>query len=212
MTNWAEDINPMKDLCKTDRDIWIAAMASRIKMKEIRESFDFACRIRKFLKRKNSVLEVCCGHGLVSNILVEKGWVGYTYQIDIQETKGHERLLSVLNNSHRIFFYERNLYDLDFVKELDIDGIIGVHCCGSLTDLVIQIAILKNIDVAVVPCCYGKVKKDNRTKRIRGLFGDAGVDAIRSSRLLEQAYSVNLKKLNESITPMNNLIIGNHGI
>ena len=212
MTNWAEDINPMKDLCKTDRDIWIAAMASRIKMKEIRESFDFAHRIRKFLKKKNSVLEVCCGHGLVSNILVEKGWIGYTYQIDIQETKGHERLLSMLNNSHRIFFYERNLYDLDFVKELDIDGIIGVHCCGSLTDLVIQIAILKNIDIAVVPCCYGKVKRDNRTRRIRGLFGDIGVDAIRTSRLMEQDYSVKLKKLNESITPMNNLIIGNHGI
>ena len=207
MTNWAMNVDPMKDLCRTDRNIWIAALASHIKLKEIRESFDFAHRIRKFLKNKNSILEVCCGHGLVSNILIEKEWINYVYQIDIRETKGHDKLLSTLNNSHRIFFYERNLYDLDFVEKLDIDAIIGVHCCGSLTDLVIQIATLKNIDIAVVPCCYGK-SKGKRNKKIRGLFGDAGLDAIRAAKLLEQDYSVNIRKLNESITPMNRILLG----
>lgn len=204
--NFGKKIDCMNDLCKTDRNIWVAAESARICEKEIKESFDFAYKIRRLVRHKN-VLEVCCGHGLVGNILITKGWSKYVAQTDIHETKAHERLLMELNNNARIFFYMLDiLKNQKEIDKLEFDIVIGVHCCGNLTDEALDIALRNNKEIAVVPCCYHK--SDEIEKRYMHLFGNLGLDIHRTNRLIEKGYDVRLKTLKANITPMNRVIVG----
>lgn len=40
------------------------------------------------------------------------------------------------------------------------DLIVGLHCCGLLTDAVLSLALSRRAAVCVVPCCYGQVVGD----------------------------------------------------
>lgn len=48
---------------------------------------------------------------------------------------------------------------------------IGVHACGSATDLIIDKCVRNKADVLVAPCCYGSIKENDSLKYPRsGLF------------------------------------------
>ena len=46
--------------------------------------------------------------------------------------------------------------DLEGVIPHESTLLVGVHCCGILTDKVIELAISSNSNVAIVPCCHTK--------------------------------------------------------
>jgi len=193
------------NLCRSDRSIWSRALLAGISHKEILESYDFVKRIHKLTKFKN-VMEVCSGHGLVGHILTEKNLARTVYQIDKLNSKSRNRVENSFLNQHRVYYLNKDLYNnFDDLLNLPVDIIIGVYCCGDLTDQSIRLAIAKEVPVAVVPCCY-------YGSRFIGCFlhlnGEAGVDIARAHKLSEHSYEVSFKYLKENITPKNRIIIG----
>lgn len=43
---------------------------------------------------------------------------------------------------------------------------IGLHCCGSFTDLVMEVCRLAASDCLIVPCCNGKIDLDQASSDI----------------------------------------------
>ena len=39
---------------------------------------------------------------------------------------------------------------------------IGLHCCGSFTDMVMEISSRAGADCVVCPCCNVKIEKDKK--------------------------------------------------
>lgn len=201
--NYGKNINPLKDLCKLDRDIWVTASNTGIEEKEIRESLDFCAKVRDMVRGKK-VLEVCSGHGLVGNILVKKYGCKQVTQVDLLDTKAGFRSIQDFNNNSRVYKELLNINEYEKMEDLEYDCVVGVHCCGDLTDAAIDIAINKKADIGVSPCCYHRVKSNN----MKELFGSRGVDIIRCNKLFENGYTVSIRKMKSNITKMDKIIIG----
>ena len=56
--------------------------------------------------------------------------------------------------------YKGNL--TNFVGKFNIG--IGLHACGSMTDLLIEKCIKSQADVLLAPCCYGSIKQNDMIK------------------------------------------------
>ena len=58
---------------------------------------------------------------------------------------------------------------------------IGVHACGSATDLIIEKCIRNEADVLIAPCCYGSIKENEslrypRSNLFRTIFKTTKTD------------------------------------
>jgi len=210
--------NFMKKLRKLPRSrrLFSTALASNIPIKEIWESFDLVSRIYKMVRvrnqfqfKKRKVLELCCGHGFIGAILVELGYASLVHQIDIKRTKSNKKLHSYINSS-RLIFDKIDIYDeMEWLLDLNVDIIIGCHLCGGLTDTAIDLAIKKQTDLVVVPCCYGKKRARNEEERqIFTMFGRESVDVYRAIRLLNNNYNTRMRFIDKNITPMNRVLMG----
>jgi len=198
------------------KDLFSTGVLSRVPQKEILESFDFVDRIKKNISVRNEhqfkhrkVLELCCGHGFVGYSLLFRNIASLVYQMDIMETKSHERLSRIGNMHTKLIFFKGDIFqERNFLLSLDYDIIVGCHLCGELSDFAIDLAIEKKCDVVIAPCCHGKKKSIGIEHSIRKLFGTETLDIYRCIRLLEEGYAVRNKFINPIITPMNRIIIG----
>lgn len=182
--------------------------------KEIRESFDFVKHVSKYIDvrnqfqfKKRKVLEIGSGHGYIGLILLEMGSASLVHQVDVNNTTAHQ-ILETYND--RLIFHQMNVWkNRDFLYDLSYDIIIGCHLCGTLTDFAIDLAIEKGVNVAVVPCCYTS-RRGMEQKIIRLLGKRDGNDFLRCQKLLKAGYDVKIRELDETITPMNTIIIARH--
>lgn len=85
--------------------------------------------------------------------------------------------------------------------------VLGVHACGRLTDVVLDVALEHRARVAVLPCCHAHDTLDDG-----GLSGwmetDVAIDATRAARLRAAGYQVNTTTIPADISPKNRLLIG----
>jgi hypothetical protein len=56
--------------------------------------------------------------------------------------------------------YKGNL--TNFIGNFDIG--IGLHACGSMTDLLIEKCVESKADLIIAPCCYGSIKPNDSIK------------------------------------------------
>lgn len=207
--NWGKKINPNTDLCYTDMRIWKNAInLCSVSEKEVRESFNFVEVIKKKIQSGNIVLELCCGHGLIGQILIQKHLVKSVIQICNIETKSHQ-LLELINNSFSdIYFYNWDIYEKENeILKFDYDAVIACHACGGLTDKVIDFAIKKDKNIFVCPCCY-HYNLPKELVKIYSQFGSNGVNIYRISKLMLSGYNTSVRELKSNITPLNKVIIG----
>ena len=87
------------------------------------------------------------------------------------------------------------------------DIVVSAHACGSLTDSVLDRAIVARASVAVLPCCQAEAKCD--TGGLLGWVDSAlAIDVTRAHRLSAAGYHVITQTIPETITPKNRLLIG----
>jgi len=195
------------DVSKLSRDEFDIYTWAReyVSTKEIKESFAFVNKIRRFISGKKVVYDLCCGHGLVGATLVYRGLVKYAILVSDKRYKSHDELIDSLGLQSRVYYVYRDIFeDNTFITEPD--AVVSVHACGELSDRVIDIAKYHNVDVYLMPCCYGKIKNHYKYDELLKIFGKDKVDYFRVNELLGCGYSVNVRKIPESITPMNTVI------
>ena len=88
---------------------------------------------------------------------------------------------------------------------------VGIHCCGSLTDDVIDAAIQAQAPFAVMTCCHPHT--DPLLKPATGWLRPGQdpsclIDLMRLDRARERGYAVSLEQIDECITPKNLILLG----
>lgn len=173
--------------------------------KELYETLFVLDRLAPELGRTRALCEVSAGHGLFGLLaaLLLPG-LEQVVQVDRREPLSYARVRELLAARHpyvkvRTRFVQRRLVDLRATPP----GVpvVGVHCCGPLTDQVAALARAAGAPFAVVPCCEGRLLLHREERD--GVPGDdipALVNARRVALWRSWGYEVEERRLPERVT------------
>jgi short-subunit dehydrogenase len=192
-----------------DKVARVVSMADCLPRKELFESWEVARRVRRHL-RGGRVLDLAGGHGLLAYLclLLDDSSPGAVV-VDRRVPRSAEKLAVALvaawpRLSGRVELREGAIEEVTPGAD---DLVVSAHACGSLTDLVLDRAILGRARVAVLPCCH-----DARRNDAGGLEGwvDASfaIDLTRAARLRAAGYRVRTHRIRATITEKNRLLLG----
>jgi len=191
-----------------DRIARAVCRAGCLPRKELYEAWEVARRVRRRL-RGGRVVDLACGHGLLSSILLllddsSPAAIG----IDRALPSSAARLQAVLEDAWPRLAgrVELRCGELDEVALTAADLVVSVHACGVLTDRVIDLAIAARSKLAVLPCCHDLAS--GRGAELRGwLDGALAMDVVRAARLQAAGYRVVTQTIPAEITPKNRLLL-----
>ena len=204
----------------TDRIAHTLAKYEAIDLKEFAESLEFFQSTRKALRKSGVVVDLCCGHGLTGFLFaVFEKKVDKVICTDIKRTKGFDLTLTALKEvapwiSDKVEFRQEDLFDVVRRQKKEAffpakSSIVGIHCCGELSDLAIDLAISLQGSIAIMPCCYGKNLPKSQPKVIKRVFGrGAAMDIARTEKLHQAGYNVNWTVVPRAISDKNRILIG----
>jgi hypothetical protein len=192
-----------------DRIARAVCEAGCLPRKELYESWEMARRIRRRL-RGGRVVDLAAGHGLLSHILLLLDDSSpCALLVDTAPPQAAARLHAVLaaawpRLSGRIVCENRPLATVELAST---DVVVSSHACGSLTDVVLNLAASARARVAVLPCCHDLARNDAGS--LSGwIESPLAIDVMRAVRLEQRGYHVRTQTIPEAVTPKNRLLIG----
>ncbi|HIE50626.1 MAG TPA: hypothetical protein EYP85_02610 [Armatimonadetes bacterium] len=166
----------------------------------------------------DEVLDVGGGHGLISLLWLAHGTAQRATIVDHYEPHSHRLLLakflSVVDFEPPTYLHQR-LEDVTLLRLPERSAILGVHCCGRLTDAVIDLALQMRRPFAVLPCCHGAKERDKEflamLKAIahrKGISFFDAYDFLRLGRAWAAGWKVYFTSISPTVSPRNNVLIG----
>ncbi len=172
--------------------------------KEIFEAYAFFRLSLPYLDGVGSVVDCCAGNGL-SGLLWALDGKRVTL-VDKVENGNYKKLYAHLSGKTRL---DAEYVLADIREQMpQADAYISMHACGTLTDAVLEAAILARKPFAVVPCChdhYSRLSDD-----LLSAFADKAdaIDALRIAHAQDQGYRAVVRQLPAYITGKNRVLIG----
>ena len=153
-------------------------------------------------------VDVCGGHGLVGQLAVLLGGARSALCVDVRVPKYGQMIHAHLANDFPQLAGRVRLHGekLETLSSHPHAVLFGVHACGPLTDLIIDLALSWRAPVVLVPCCHDKRQCDGGNL-VNTLGGPLAVDVTRVRRLLDAHYGVQLSELDSDITAQNRVIV-----
>jgi hypothetical protein len=155
------------------------------------------------------VLDLACGHALVAQLmLILDDTSASALAVDTRIPPSAEKVAVSLARewprlAGRVQLVEASL---EAVEARGADVVVSCHGCGTLTDTVLNTAVLGRARVVVLPCC-----QDARESDDGGLSGwveaALAIDVTRAARLRERGYLVHTQVIPTSISPKNRLLL-----
>ena len=177
--------------------------------KELYEAWEVARRVRRRF-RGGRVVDLAAGHGLLAWILILlDDTTPQAVCVDPRRPPSAARLAAALTDrwprlEGRVRYEDGRI---DRVDARPGDLVASVHGCGTLTDQVLDVALVARSRVAVLPCCHSLERCD--TGNLEGwVEGPLAVDLTRAARLRAAGYRVHTAQIPAEITPMNRLLMG----
>jgi hypothetical protein len=195
-------------------------MAGAIPRKELFEAWAVAMYVHYHFQPHQSrrVADLACGHGLLSwaLLLMDRSGTRTAICIDRTMPKSSEKLAnSMLQHfpqlSGRWDFVEGDIHAIDPSSSTLL---VGVHCCGTLSDAVIDLAVFAKAPLALVPCCHTRkcLTVDEKIS-LRSLLNANNttlsdfIDSNRIQRLSKLGFEVCQKAIPAAFTPKNRIIL-----
>ena len=184
------------------------------------------------------VLDLCAGNSLAGILWLLEGRrfgeAPSVYAVDWKETKLAKlasQKVRASETSDRFSFKKLNLRNTQaataYISEVrwrhqrdeiarSHGLVVAIHACGSLTDVIIDLAISQQLPFAVVPCCYDRRQEflsplpETTSRHLSGYFPSQKdyVDTLRIAAIYQRGYQVTLRVLPSSVTDHNRIIIG----
>jgi hypothetical protein len=174
--------------------------------KELHEAFETATRISAFARRGGRVVDLCCGYGLVAQLLlIIDPRFTHAVAVDRRLPKNHvavhQALLAAFPRlSDRMTFVTSDLHAVSVDHD---DTLVSAHACGPLTDAVCSRATEVNAAVSVLPCCHQWRRRDD----LRGHPDPASaMDHERAELLRSRGYHVVIDAIGANVTQKNRLL------
>ena len=189
-----------------------------IARKELPECWAMAERIHDEFWRSaeppRRVVDVAAGHGLLGFFLLALCCKARTplpvvYAVDERMPASAGKLRDAFGAAFpRLRAQHR--YIVGDARDVEATGdtlVAGLHACGGLSDIVIDVALAGSSALALVPCCHStKIPHDVDAAARVGL--DEAIDASRARRLAAAGWAVERDTLcPREITPKNGLIL-----
>jgi hypothetical protein len=183
--------------------------AGTLPRKELYEAWEMAKRVRRRY-RGGRVLDLACGHGLLAHIMLilddsSRTAIAVDSNIPLNAGKLSDALIeSWPRLESRIIYQQRPFQEVTIFPD---DIVVSAHACGTLTDLILDMASDKLARVAVLPCCHNL--KESSTGGLEGWMDKTlAVDTVRAERLRAKGYQVVTQTIPCDITPKNRLLMG----
>lgn len=181
-------------------------------IKEVTEAFEFFGATRRYLQTE-VIVDLCCGHGLVGILFAAiQRRTREVLLCDRRKPDHFEHVWRATTRAapwieEKVRFIEG---DLEETRHLlpPKSAVVGVHACGSKTDLCLEIAADLGGPVAVMPCCHDHSKSAAPRGLSEALGADVAYDVHRTYELEAKGYQVRWREIPASITPMNRVLIG----
>ena len=190
-----------------------------IARKELPECWAMATRIHDEFWRSASepprrVVDVAAGHGLLGWFILAlciqvRTPLPVVYAVDERMPASAGKLRDAFGEAFpRLRAQHR--YVVGDARDVVAAGdtpVCGLHACGGLSDIVIDVALEGSSALALVPCCHStKQLHDEAAAAKVGL--DEAIDAARARRLKAAGWAVERDTLcSREITPKNGLIL-----
>ncbi len=181
-------------------------------VKEVVEAFEFFAVVRKYLRRSPRIVDLCCGHGLAGILFAI--YERRTVSVTLCDKRKPERFDHVWRAcvkaapwiEGRVQYVEEKLLA---TRESLPHGaaFLGVHACGKLSDLCIDIATEHEGPLAIMPCCRAHAQNPAPEGLRQALGEDVAYDVDRTYTLERKRYQVRWREISSAITPMNRVLI-----
>eukprot|EP00980_Cylindrotheca_fusiformis_P015923 scaffold4661_cov108-Cylindrotheca_fusiformis.AAC.6 len=190
-------------VCKTDC----------IVRKEVFETWAMALHVHDHFPESTRFTDIAAGHGLLSWALLLLNEERTAICIDRRMPKTADKLRKGFlrkwpNLEDRWDYVEGKL---EFIEPAPSTLLVGVHCCGPLSDKIVDLAILGNSPLALVPCCHTvrQLTKEQRQDIRNECYTLADfVDSLRIQRLRDANFDVIEGSIPKEFTPKNRIILG----
>ena len=104
--------------------------------------------------------------------------------------------------------------ELENVAPAPSTVLVGIHCCGPLSDTVIELAIRGNSPLALAPCCHTfQCIPSHQYEQLQKALQDENctltdyIDSRRMDRLNSVGYEVSVAHIPSYLTPKNRIIL-----
>ncbi len=185
--------------------------AGTLPRKELYETWEMAKRVRRRY-RGGRILDLACGHGLLAHILLilddsSTIAIAVDNNIPLNAATLSEALITAWPRlEERVIYKEIPLQKIAILPD---DLVVSAHACGSLTDLVIDMATKQHARLAVLPCCHDL--QESSTGGLEGWMDKTlAVDTLRAVNLKAKGYQIVTQKIPDEITPKNRLLMGEY--
>jgi len=180
-------------------------------IKEMTEAFEFFAVTRKYM-RAESMIDLCCGHGLVG--LLYAAIERKTCEVILCDRRRPERFDHVWRAAttaapwivDKVRWVEGDLAETRATLPAG-SSVVGVHACGAVTDLCLDIAADLGGPVAVMPCCRDHSHSGAPEGLSTALGADVAYVVHRTYALEARGYRVRWRSIPSAITPMNRVLI-----
>jgi hypothetical protein len=195
-------------------------IANCIPRKELLETWAMAQYVHNYfpLSISKRVADLACGHGLLAYALLlldttnQRTAVCIDRRMPSYMEKVSQEITSRWPNVENRWDYVEG--HVERIESSSSTVLLGIHCCGGLSDKVIELAISTNAPLALVPCCHTrKCLPPTVKKNIRSILKEANmtlaefIDTDRIERLKQAGYTVEEKRIPSVITPKNHIIL-----
>jgi hypothetical protein len=180
--------------------------------KELFEAWAMALHVHDHFPESKRFADLASGHGLLSWALLLLNEERTAICVDIRMPKSAEKLRKVFvkkwpSLEDRWDFVEGKLED---IEPSPSTLMVGVHCCGILSDRVVGLSIKGNSPLALVPCCHtSKYLSKNQKSEIKEFNFNLSdyLDTRRQELLSEAGFAVVEGFIPEEFTPKNRIIL-----
>ena len=180
--------------------------------KELFETWATALHVHDFFPEDWRFADLACGHGLLSWALLLLNMERTAICIDRRMPKSADKIRNVMiqkwpNLDERWNFIEGKL---ESIEPAPSTLLVGVHCCGTLSDKVVDLSIKGNSPLVLVPCCHTFKGLAKETKKeIKDLCWNLTdyLDSKRIERLSDAGFEVDESQIPKVFTPKNRIIL-----
>lgn len=213
----------MEFYLRTRKRMFGAAAKRRIRNERIAGELNFLDEPR--FRNQITIYDLCSGHGLTGMLYAacnppKNGQLIKVVLVDLVKPPAHQVLLDLISqvcpwvqDSFLVQFRADSLHNITFNCDVadddQINIVISVHACGSLTDSILHKACneLNACAIASMPCCYTGTDK-GVPYGIKRALGVAWCADIRRSLFLEEnGYHTDFATIPRQITPLNRIIL-----
>lgn len=155
-----------------------------------------------------TLIDYCCGDASLGTLFDDHPFVQEIIFVDVKKVRGLERKISVLHTPFQLFLGGIESYTLH-----SNSFVVAVHACGTLTDNIIERAVLTRNTFVVMPCCYSNRMKSLRPSSTPQVMPVSysrkeHYDLLRLQYAKEKSYHTEMRFIDRKITLMNHILVG----